>query len=146
MARKRLGPTDPREWLNWARSNLARARRVMPGVYLEDLCFDAQQCAEKAIKAMFLHHGFTFPYVHDLTHLLGLLEGNGVKIPKYVKKASALTGFAVEARYPGLSGPVNAKEYRRAIRIAEAVLAWSARPIEGKSPRSVTAKRRKKRT
>jgi len=41
MARKRLGPTDPGEWLNRASSNLQRARRTMKGVYLEDLCFDA---------------------------------------------------------------------------------------------------------
>ncbi|HEV3257302.1 MAG TPA: HEPN domain-containing protein [Gemmataceae bacterium] len=48
MARKRLPPDDPREWLNRARSNLARAGHTMPGVYLEDLCFDAQQAAEKS--------------------------------------------------------------------------------------------------
>lgn len=83
MAPKRLGPTDPREWLNRANSNLERARRTIKGVYLEDLCFDAQQCAEKAIKAVFVHRGLAFPYVHDLAHLLGLLEGNGVKVPKY---------------------------------------------------------------
>ena len=54
MARKRLPPDDPREWLNRARSNLARARKMIPGVYLEDLCFDAQQGTEKAIKAVFV--------------------------------------------------------------------------------------------
>ena len=36
---------DPREWLNRARSNLERAQTTLPGVYLEDLCFDAQQAA-----------------------------------------------------------------------------------------------------
>lgn len=41
---------DPREWLNRARSNLALARAKSPGIYLEDLCFHAQQAAEKAIK------------------------------------------------------------------------------------------------
>ena len=57
MPRKRLPPDDPREWLNRARSNLLRAREVVQGVYLEDLCFDAQQAAEKAIKAVFVIHG-----------------------------------------------------------------------------------------
>ena len=136
MAGKRLGPTDPREWLNRARSNLSRARRSMRDVYLEDLCFDAQQCAEKAIKAMFLHRGVAFPYIHDLAHLLGLLEASGLKVPKYVKQASSLTGFAVEARYPGLSGPVTPREHRRAVKVAEAILNWAARHIEGRSGRS----------
>jgi HEPN domain-containing protein len=31
-------------------------------VYLEDLCFDAQQAAEKAIKAVFIAPGERFPY------------------------------------------------------------------------------------
>lgn len=46
----------------------------VPGGFLEDLCFDAQQCAEKAIKAVFVHRGETFPYIHDLKRLIGLLE------------------------------------------------------------------------
>jgi HEPN domain-containing protein len=49
---ERFPPDDPREWLNRARSNLIRAKSKLPGVYLEDLCFDAQQAAEKAIKAI----------------------------------------------------------------------------------------------
>jgi HEPN domain-containing protein len=130
MARKRLPPDDPREWLNRARSNLLRARRVIPGVYLEDLCFDAQQGTEKAIKAVFVHHRWTFPYTHDLTRLLGLLDRNGLKIPKYVRRADALIRFAVEERYPGISGPVTDREYRTAVRIAVAILAWAERQIK----------------
>jgi len=46
---ERLPPDDPREWLNRARSNLAQAREQLPGVYLEDLCFNAQQAAERPL-------------------------------------------------------------------------------------------------
>jgi HEPN domain-containing protein len=49
MGRKRFPPDDPREWLNRARGNLARAKSRIPEAFLEDLCFDAQQAAEKAI-------------------------------------------------------------------------------------------------
>ena len=38
-------PDHPQEWLRRARSNLTRARARLPNVYLEDLCFDAQQAA-----------------------------------------------------------------------------------------------------
>ena len=62
MRRKRYPPDDPREWLNRARSNLALARAVVPDVFLEDLCFDAQQSAEKAVKAVFIGRGEHFPY------------------------------------------------------------------------------------
>ena len=44
----RLPPDDPQEWLNRARSNLALAKNRIPDVYIEDLCFEAQQAAEKA--------------------------------------------------------------------------------------------------
>ena len=129
MARKRLPPDDPREWLNRARSNLVRAQQILSGVYLEDLCFDAQQAAEKAIKAVFIHRAETFRYVHNLKQLLELLEKNGLKIPKYVHRAKELTIFASEPRYPGRSGPVSKREHGRFVRIAESVLRWAERQI-----------------
>ena len=47
---ERFPPDDPREWMNRARSNLVLAKSRILGAYLEDLCFAAQQAAEKAIK------------------------------------------------------------------------------------------------
>jgi HEPN domain-containing protein len=129
MGRKRYPPTDPREWLNRAKANLARASQVDPGGYLEDLCFDAQQAAEKATKAAFIHRGLHFPYVHNLKELLQLLNRGGLKVPKYVWKAEDLTRFAFESRYPGQSRPVTQRQYRRAFRIAESVVRWAERQI-----------------
>jgi HEPN domain-containing protein len=129
MGSRRYPPTDPREWLNRAQSNLAAASDAAPGVYLEDLCFNAQQAAEKAVKAVFIHRGLRFPYVHDLQRLLQLLNRGGVKIPKYVWKAEDLSAFAFEARYPGPSPPVKLRQYRRALRIAESVLRWAERQV-----------------
>src|ERR1041384_4930331 len=129
MRRKRLPPHDPREWLNRARSNLACARAHIPDAYLEDLCFDAQQCTEKAIKAVFIKHGATFPYVHDLKKLLTLLEQSGLKIPKYIWEANKLTPYASVTRYPDRVGPVTPRQYRSALRIATAVLRWAERQI-----------------
>ena len=129
MGRKRFPPDDPREWLNRARSNLTHAGAVSPEVFLEELCFDAQQAAEKAIKAVFIHRGEDFPYVHELEKLLKRLEHNGLKIPKYVWEAADLTPFAVVTRYPGLADPVTTRQYRRAVRIAAAVLRWAERQV-----------------
>ncbi len=80
---ERYEPDDPREWMNRARSNLRRARDQTPGTYLEDLCFDAQQAAKKAIKAMLLGRGIDFPYVHDLAELTGI---PGIDLPKWEKR------------------------------------------------------------
>ena len=130
MKRKRLPPDDPREWINRAKSNLAIARNVIPEVDLEDLCFDAQQAAEKGIKAVFIQRAEQFPYSHDLDKLLRLLERNSLRIPKYVKQAKELTQYAHETRYPGTADPVTPREYRRAVRIATAVLRWAERQVE----------------
>ena len=122
---ERLAPDDPREWLNRARSNLALAKKLSPGVYLEDLCFEAQQAAEKAIKAMLIRRGVDFPYVHDLTRLSSLLEKEGDAIPAAVRRAGKLTPYALTARYPGVARPVVEREYREAVEIAEAVVRWA---------------------
>ena len=129
MPPKRFAPDDPREWLNRARSNLARAQTVIPEVYLEDLCFDAQQAAEKAIKSVLIHRGVTFPYIHDLAQLLTILEQEGGRISASVRQAERLTRFAVEARYPGVSSPPTKKEYERVIRIAKAVVQWASEQV-----------------
>ena len=129
MTPKRFPPDDPREWLNRARGNLARARALVPGGYLEDQCFDAQQAAEKAVKAVFVGRSEPFPYVHDLKGLLTLLGRNGLKIPKYVWEAEELSPFASVTRYPGRVGPVTPRKYRRAVRIASAVLRWAERQV-----------------
>jgi len=63
MLSKRFPPDDPREWLNRAKSNLAKANipSETSGIYLEDLCFDAQQAAEKALKSVLIHLDVQFP-------------------------------------------------------------------------------------
>lgn len=130
---ERNGPDDPSEWLRRAQSNLRRARADarLPGVYLEDLCFDAQQAAEKAIKAVLVNGEVAFPYVHDLVALLTLVESSGVAVPEAVRNAGRLSRFAVETRYPGLAEPVSREEYERAVATADAVVSWAIERIAG---------------
>lgn len=97
----------------------------MPGVYLEDLCFDAQQAAEKAIKAVLIARGIDFLYVHDLAELLTPLELAGEVLPSSVKEAAGLTRFAVVTRYPGVIESVTAEEHAQAVASAQAVLTWA---------------------
>lgn len=129
---KRFPPDDPREWLNRARSNLAKATSAfeIPRVYLKDLCFDAQQAAEKAIKAVLIHLDVRFPYVHDLAQLLALVEQTGQSVPESIRQAASLSDYAVGTRYPGLAEPVIGQEYDEAVVIAEEVVCWAQEIIE----------------
>lgn len=124
---QRFPPDDPREWINRARSNLAQAnaRLLFPEAYLEDLCFQCQQAAEKAIKAVLLHLNQPFPYTHDISKLLAVFEGTGVALPEAVADAFRLTRYALVTRYPGIAEPVTQEDYELAVSIAEATLRWA---------------------
>jgi HEPN domain-containing protein len=77
---------------------LSGRQRVNDGV-----CFHAQQCAEKYLKAYLYEHSRAFPKIHKLHELLDLcvsLDGS------FETQRSTLTGlepYAVEVRYLGLS-------------------------------------------
>ncbi|MEW5817617.1 MAG: HEPN domain-containing protein [Spirochaetota bacterium] len=126
MPPSRPDPTDPQEWLRRARSNLAKAKanHDLPEVLYEDLCFDAQQAAEKAIKAALVHKQIPFPKTHDIINLLTLLQQGGVEVPEEIRRADLLTGYAVEARYPGISEEVTREDYVQAVELAEQVVRW----------------------
>ena len=115
-------------------SNLVHAQAVEDEVDLAELCFDAQQAAEKAIKAVFIHRGEAFPFTHDLEALIKLLRVNGQKVPKYVEAAKVLTRFAVAMRYPDFT-TVTRRKYGRSVRIAAAVLRWAEQQIAPRGKR-----------
>lgn len=95
------------------------------GVLYEDLCFHAQQAAEKSIKSVYRSAGHEFRYTHDLAELLDELGRKGVTVPEAVREAAELTEFASQARYPGPAEPVSDAEYHRAVTLAERVVEWA---------------------
>lgn len=113
------------EWLRRARSNFVRASLTKPAeVYWEDLCFDAQQAAEKALKALYIFHGKRFPFTHDLGELIEQLEGFIPDIPESVHEASDLSDYAVVTRYPAWGKSVDEAEYKAALEKSRCVLSW----------------------
>jgi HEPN domain-containing protein len=123
----KLDPTSPQAWLARARSNLRRAilGPQHPEVVLEDLVFDAQQAAEKALKAVCLHRGLAFPKTHSLVLLMDLVEATGIAIPPEVKEADVLTQYAVSTRYPGPDEELNLAEYQIAVDLAMRLVQWA---------------------
>ncbi len=113
------------EWFRRAKSNLIRAQQPRPeGVCWEDLCFDAQQAVEKALKALLVQYNIPFRHVHDIAELLTLLEQGGLSLPEDVRLAAGLSDYAVAARYPGPMESVTEEEYREAIALSATVLGW----------------------
>lgn len=124
-------PGSASDWLVRAKSDLAIAKAPLPqDAFFEDLCFHAQQAAEKALKAVYQHNGWTFRYTHDLEVLISGLLREGVVVPEEVAEADTLSAYAWQARYPSLDESVSEAEYERAIRMAETVLKWATKQVE----------------
>jgi len=121
-----------REWLARARGALALARAQKTNEILyEDLCYEAQQAVEKALKALLVFRGRKFRFTHDLEELATEIVGHDTEAPELLKEAIALTRYAVEARYPGPYEPATQEEHQEALRLADAVVAWVTETIEG---------------
>lgn len=126
-------PGSPHDWLRYAASDLQLARSVGASeVLLESLCCHAQQCAEKALKAVLVVNSIPVRKTHSIGLLLDLL-GEHLSIPASVEEAVILTDYAVASRYPGDVEPVTPLEYERALHLAEVVLTW-ARKTVGPAP------------
>ena len=125
-------PSDPREWLRRARSNLARAQSgaTTPEILYDDLCFDAQQAAEKALKAVLVALRIDFPKSHSIERLIGLLRDGGAAVPEDLNEAAELTRFAVQARYPGWAEDASREDYVWALELAVRVARWAEQAVD----------------
>lgn len=129
-------PSDPREWLRRARSNLAIASSppASPEILYDDLCFEAQQAAEKAVKAVLVARRRDFPMSHSIGELLDLVERAGVVVPPDVGESRRLTRYAVGGRYPRFGEDASLEEWRRAAALAERALLWAESAIASMLP------------
>lgn len=131
MRGDRAGPGTPEEWLARANGDLALARAPLPeGGFYEDLCFHAQQAAEKALKAVYLARGWRFRYVHALEELITGLRSQGLEVPDEVANAVGLSDYAFETRYPGVAERVTEEECTRAAALAREVVVWASGIVE----------------
>lgn len=66
----------PADWIRRAENDLRNAEHTLTLVHdcpFDTVCFHAQQCAEKYLKALLLARGVRFPRTHDLLELRSLL-------------------------------------------------------------------------
>jgi len=92
-----------REWTEKAEGDYSVAAsqwREEEPVY-DALCFHAQQCAEKYLKAWLVEQDTEFPKTHDLEALAKLCMPSLPGLASLLDGLRFLTSFAVEIRYPG---------------------------------------------
>lgn len=118
-------PNHPQTWPARAKSSLALAQvKPSPEIFLEDLGYNAQQAAEKALKALCIARGIAFPKTHNLGLLLDLLQQQGGLLPSTVLRAVELTPFATALCYPGANPPITYDDYLDAVEVARSIVEW----------------------
>lgn len=92
------------EWINKAEGDwaVAQRERQAPVPVWNVICFLAQQCAEKYLKAFLEEQGIAFRKVHDLVLLLNSSQGRLPELTSQKQDLARLGTFGIAARYPGV--------------------------------------------
>lgn len=133
-----------RQWIDKANNDLRTAEytlRMPEECPFDTVCFHAQQCIEKYLKALLCLHGIAFPKTHDLTELCALLPA-AMGLQEFSADLAEVSPYAVETRYPGAWEPFERVDAARAVQVAlafraaalplfpQAVLRTPRKPVE----------------
>ena len=95
--------TVAREWISKAENDLKNAANTLKmgeDCPTDTVCFHAQQCAEKYLKALMVWKGIPFPKTHDLSSLIAFLPKDLQNLLTE-EEQELLTEYATVTRYPG---------------------------------------------
>lgn len=108
-----------REWVEKAENDWRTACHTLglaQNCPTDAVCFHAQQCVEKYLKALLTLRQIEFPKTHDLGELTARLPSE-VDVGLSVEAQRQLTNYATGARYPGWPA-IPLSEAREAVRLA----------------------------
>lgn len=111
-----------REWVEKAEGDLENARLVLRAgkrCPSETVCFHAQQCAEKYLKAYLTFRNLEFSKTHSIQKLFSLMP-DVARPDMGVREQALLSEYAVAIRYPGPSD-ISLLEAQRAVALARQV-------------------------
>jgi len=95
--------SELKSWITYAEEDYKAAKTLLglKKPLLSAVCFHAQQCAEKYLKALLILKDVDFPKTHDLATLNTLCSQTGILTGFDPQQLADLTKYAVQARYPG---------------------------------------------
>ncbi len=101
-------------WLRQAHADLQAAQDSVAAKHYEWACFQAQQAAEKAIKAFLYSKGYTSILSHSLTELVQQAATLEPSLATLETEAHRLDAYYIPTRYPnGLAGEITPSEFYR---------------------------------
>ena len=91
------------KWVGKAENDLKTAKDelITEEPATDTICFHAQQCVDKYLKAFLVKKGKSFRKTHDIAELIEICREIDKDFASlYEMKADKLTRYAVEVRYP----------------------------------------------
>ncbi len=123
------------EWVEKAESDLKSAAHLltMEDCPTDSICFHAQQCVEKYMKALLVAQGISFRKIHDLGELMLLIP---IRLRPSLDEGeqARLTEYATVTRYPGNYEPISLTEARQAVKIARRIRKEVLKLLQQKPP------------
>jgi HEPN domain-containing protein len=105
-----------------------------PGIADALIGFHAQQCVEKALKAILTAVGVRIEWTHDLAALLDMLLQDGrIEPPDWLRQVAGLSPYAVEWRYAELESN-QALDRPATETLVARTLEWARARVEEISP------------
>jgi HEPN domain-containing protein len=123
MSERHENSATVRRWIEKAEHDITNAEHTLTlkkNCPFDTVCFHAQQCAEKYLKALLVSRSIPFPKTHDLRILMQLVPKE-VKLGLRMNEVLPLNRYTIEARYPGDWEPITRKEAKEALAIARMV-------------------------
>jgi len=111
------------KWIEIAEEDLLLAKHaftLQSNIPYRLICYHAQQCAEKYLKAFLVSKFIDFPYTHSINVLIKLAPEE-FKLMTKLESTFKLTNYAVARRYPGEYQNIKKEDAQNAVKLAELV-------------------------
>lgn len=102
------------EWIEKAEADYITTQKLLPTTnpqLYDIICFHAQQCIEKYLKAWLQEADVPVPRSHNLEELLALIVPTLLVWSKWQPDFKIITEYPVESRYPGDSATTDNAEH-----------------------------------
>ena len=121
-----------KEWMSFANEDLYAAEhflKTMEFPVYRLVGFNAQQSAEKYLKAYQIYNDLKIIKTHDLDILIGSLKEFDCDIDKFENASMVLTGFAVKFKYPDDFVDIKKEDAEKSIEIAKEIQKYITQKI-----------------
>ncbi len=119
---------ETEEWIRIADEDFQASKYLLESSLFRMVCYHAQQCVEKILKAILTEKEIEFSRTHNILDLANAVRGIGYELPLDMEDAVFLNSV-YRARYPaamGLlpTGEPSKEDADRALNISERMWEW----------------------